>query len=202
MTKCLNGLDRFRWLWYGHVHQFTDLRARLPAGTRARLAGLLALVSAAEALAGRLHTAGLPASVLRRAVPVVRRQAYVQVPPAELFGIEAIARSGRFDTLLFLAGHDRDAVTVDRVDAADVGHRMHASLEEERGPFMAHYRQFRFAFPDLRSETVERAAEIERSLLDQLFADRAAHVVRHPYPVRLDSLFGPIEAVLPVPPSP
>jgi hypothetical protein len=73
---------------------------------------------------------------------------------------------------------------------------MAASLEDEREPFLQLYRQFRYLFPERRAAVVEDAAASERRLLAQLLASRPAHLLRHPYPVRLDSLVAPIESVL------
>jgi hypothetical protein len=152
------------------------------------------MASSAASLSARLG--GLPASVLRRTAPVLRRQAFVQVPPAQLFGEDAIALHGRVDRLLFVASHDRDDVTIEPVAGTSVAAHMLASLEEERGPLLQIYRQFRFLFPDRRAAAIEEASAIERRLLERYLADRPAHVLRHPYPVDLESLVGPVEAAV------
>jgi len=59
-------------LWNWHVERLPELRAGLPATTRARLRSLPAVASSAAGLSARLR--GLPASVLRRTAPVLRRQ--------------------------------------------------------------------------------------------------------------------------------
>ena len=125
---------------------------------------------------------------------MVRRQAYVQVPPARLFGEDALALHGRVDHVLLVASHDRDEVTVDPMPGISVAAHMRASLEEERGPFLQAYRQFRFLFPERRSAAMDEAPATERLLLDRYLARAAAHVLRHPYPVRLESLVGPVES--------
>ena len=181
-------------LWNWHVEQLPELRAGLPATTRARLRSLPAVASATAGLSARLR--GLPASVLRRTAPVLRRQAYVQVPPARLFGEDAIALHGRLDHVLFVASHDSDEVTIEPIAGATVAAHMLASLEEERGPLLQVYRQFRFLFPARRSAAIEEAPTIERRLLEQYLADRPAHVLRHPYPVDLGSLVEPVEATV------
>jgi hypothetical protein len=181
-------------LWNWHIEQLPELRAGLPAATRARLASLPAMASSAAGLSARLR--GLPASVLRRTAPVLRRQAYVQVPPARLFGEDALALHGRVDQVLFVASHDRDDVTIEPMAGASVAAHMLASLEEERGPLLQVYRQFRFLFPERRAAAIEEAPAIERRLLERYLADRPAHVLRHPYPVDLDSLVGPVEAAV------
>ncbi len=70
----------------------------------------------------------------------------------------------------------------------EVSGRMRASLADERAAFMAHYRQFRFAFPDRRSAVVESAPEQEARLLDDLFGERPAAVVSHPHPCSILAL--------------
>jgi len=181
-------------LWHWHIDQLPELRAGLPAATRARLRALPPIASSATALGEALR--GTAGSVLRRAAPVVRRQAYVQVPPARLFGEESIALHGRVDRVLLVTSHDRDDVTVEPIAGATVAARMRASLEEERSPFLQAYRQFRFLFPDRRSPVVDEAATIEHGLLERALAHRPAFLLRHPYPVRFDRLVEPVEAVL------
>ena len=181
-------------LWHWHLDQLPELRAGLPAGTRARLGLLPSAASSATALGDRLR--GTPGSVLRRAAPLLQRQAHVQVPPAQLFGAGAVALHGRLDHVVLVASHDRDDVTIEPIAGSDVADRMLASLEDERGPFLQLYRQFRFLFPGAEAPVVAAAAETERRLLHQLIGERPAHLLRHPYPVRLDSLVAPIEGLL------
>ena len=181
-------------LWNWHLEQLPELRAGLPAATRARLRTLPAVASSAAGLSARLR--GLPASVLRRTAPVLRRQAYVQVPPARLFGEGALALHGRVDHVLFVLSHDSDDVSIESVPGAAVAAAMLASLEEERGPLLAAYRQFRFLFPDRRCAVIDEAPEIERRLLERYLGDRPSSVIRHPYPVDLQSLLGPVETAL------
>jgi hypothetical protein len=181
-------------LWHWHVDQLPGLWAGLSRATRTRLRALPSVASSAARLGGALP--GLPASVLRRAAPVVRRQAYIQVPPGRLFGEDSIALHGRLDHVLLVTSHDQDEVSIERVPGATVAAHMRASLDEERSAFMQVYRQFQFLFPERSSSVVEEALAIERRLLDQLLTDRPAHLLRHPYPVRLESLVGPVESVL------
>jgi hypothetical protein len=181
-------------LWHWHVRQLPELRRGLPRGTRARLDALPRIATSASAAAARLG--GLPASVLRRAAPVVQRQAYVQVPPARLFGEDAIALQGRLDHVLLVESAEQDDVTVEPLPGSTVAARMRASLEDERSSFMEAYRQFRYLFPERRSPVVEDAGATEERLLRSLFDHRPAHLLRHPYPVDLPSLVDPIESLL------
>jgi hypothetical protein len=181
-------------LWDWHIAQLPALRSELPPAVRARLAAFPALASSAAAFGARV--AGVPGSALRRSAPVLRRQAYVQVPPAQLFGDEAIALHGRVDHVLLVQSHDRDDVVIERTDGAAVAAHMLPSLEDERTPFLQLYRQFRFLFPDRRSPVVDDAVRTEQGLLAAALADRPAHLLRHPYPMRVDSLVAPVESLL------
>lgn len=183
-------------LWEWQLRQRPELWGGLSPVTRARLTGLAGAARGARALGRRLPAASSAVSVLRRAEPVVRRQAYLQVSPLELFGAEHLESAAPLDVLLLLTSHDHPTVTVEPVPGELVARRMAASLAEERAPFMAHYRQFRFARPGLSSDVVEHASELEARLLERLLAGRPAHHVRHPYPLDLRSLVEPIESVL------
>jgi hypothetical protein len=190
----MHGIPEPIRLWDWQLRQLPDLRAGLPAGTRARLGALRPMAAAATAAAGALR--GLPASALLRAAPLIRRQAYVQVPPDRIFGEDAVELHGRVDHVVLVVSHDRDTVGIEPVPGPVVAARMRASLEEERSRFLQLYRQFRFLFPGRASPGIEEASATEARLLDELLAVRPAHVLRHPYPVRLESLVAPVESVL------
>jgi hypothetical protein len=190
----MHGIPEPIRLWNWHIDQMPELRAGLSPMTRARLRTLPAAASSAANMAARLR--GLPASVLRRTAPVLRRQAYVQVPPARLFGADALALHGQVDHVVFVVSHDREEVSIEPIAGASVAARMLASLEEERGPLLAVYRQFRFLFPERRCPAIEEVRDTERRLLERCLGDRPSHVLRHPYPVDLESLVGPVEAAL------
>ncbi|WP_091364262.1 hypothetical protein [Geodermatophilus telluris] len=190
----MHGIPEPIRVWQWQLEQLPALRAGLPRGTRARLRALPAVASSATHLAGLLH--GLPASVLRRAAPVLARQANVRIPPAQVFGDLAVALHGRLDHVVLVESHDREEVSVEPVPGAWVAARMRASLEDERALFLTLYRQFRFLFPERRAPGVEDAPALECRLLEQILAGREAHALRHPHPLRLESLVAPVESVL------
>ena len=100
------------------------------------------------------------------------------------------------DTVIFTSSHDSPGVRVEEADAGEVARRMAASLAQERHRLVESYRQFRFAFPDRRSDALEGAPELEAQLLASALADRRMSWLRHPYPCEIDALFPPIAAVL------
>jgi hypothetical protein len=190
----MRGIQEPVRLWHWHVRQLPQVRAGLTRAQRVRLGVLGAAADASGGLAAKVRRPGALVSLLRRGAPVVRRQAYVQVPAARLFPVRA--SEGRLDVVLLVTSAlDRD-VHVHPVGADEVARRMTASLQEEREPFMAHYRQFRFAFPDRSSDLVDTAADREQKLLGAALGDRPAFQLRHPYPFALDALVDPVERVL------
>lgn len=172
-------------LWAWHLDQHPEVLARRTIRDRGRLAawrGLAGLVSRA---------AGSPlpgAGVARKAAPVVQRQAYLQVPPAELFGADRVVLRGSLDAAVLVVSHDEPDIVSRPAAHREISGRMAASLRDERSPLLAHYRQFRYAFPDQTSHAVENAARRESRLLSDLFDGRPAGVVAHPYPCDIDAL--------------
>ena len=80
------------------------------------------------------------------------------------------------------------------------------SLAEERSPLLAHYRQFRFAFPDRSCDLLEQAGAMEAELLSNLFDRRPAMKVTHPYPCDIaalgDAVLGAADSLVSTPAAP
>jgi hypothetical protein len=168
------------WAW-----QFDQLPALLrarPAEERRRLAAWRRLAGLAGSAA---HSRLVGSSLVRRAEPIVGRQAYLQVPPAELFGADRVSLRGRLDAVVLVMSHDEPGIVTRPVDPGEVTQRMKASLEEERAPLMTHYRHFRYAFPDRANPVIDNAAELESKLLASLLDDRPSAKVLHPHPCDL-----------------
>jgi len=172
---CVYGIPEPVRVWDWHVNSLPGLRRRLGRSERMRLR---ALAGAQRVLATTRR--------LDRASALVARQRHVDVEPARLFSLRRA--SARFDTLFFVLTHDSPRVTVEPIDSLEVARRMSFSLAYERRDLVASYTQFRFAFPDAVSELLESAGERERGLLERMFADKPAYLVRHPYPVPLTEL--------------
>jgi hypothetical protein len=100
------------------------------------------------------------------------------------------------DTVVFISSHDSPEVRIEEADAGEVARRMSASLAHERHGLLESYGQFRFAFPERRSEAVESAPDIEAQLLARALEGRRVAWLRHPYPCEIDSLYPPIAALL------
>jgi hypothetical protein len=133
-------------------------------------------------------------SIMRKALPVLKRQLNVSIPPQLLFGEDLRELSFGFDQLFFVASHDRPATVVEPVETEEVVQRMVFSLQYERLPLLSQYLKFRFAFPDKANQLIESAEDRQRELLKRAFADKQTYAVFHPYPVPIPALF---EAIRP-----
>ena len=169
-------------VWDWQLAQLPHLLQARPAGDRRRLAAWRGLTRVA-ASAARHRLPG--SSLARRARPVLGRQTYLQIPPADLFGPERVSLQGHLDVVVLVMSHEDPRTLTRPVAAGEVAQRMQASLEEERAPLMTHYRQFRYAFPDRSSPAIDTAAERESKLLAALLDDRPAVKVLHPHPCDL-----------------
>lgn len=172
-------------LWAWHLDQQPQVLARRPRRDRVHLAAWRGLAAAVSAAA---DTALPGAGLARRGAPAVGRQAYLQVPPEELFGVERVVLRGGLDATVLVMSHESTATTAREAGPEEISRRMAASLADERAVFMAHYRQFRYAFPELAAHAIENAARREARLLSALFDDRPAAVVAHPYPCDIAEL--------------
>lgn len=172
-------------LWSWQLQQLPHLLRARPLADRARLR---AWAAAAAAMA-RVSRSRLPRTgLLERCRPVVGRQAYLQIPPVDLFGPDAVTLEGRLDAVVLVASGESPRTDVIPVEAADIAGRMAASLSAERAMFLEHYQQFRYAFPDRGSDVVDKAEQLELALLHALLHDTPAAMVVHPYPCRIDDL--------------
>ena len=172
-------------VWDWQLRQFPDLLRSRTRGDRARLSTWRGVrAAAAVASSSRLPGSGLA----RRAQPLAARQTYLQVPPKKLFGADRVVLRGALDAVVLMLSHDSPDIATDLARPTEVSGRMAASLAEERAPFLAHYRQFRFAFPELSSPLVESAEAREAALLARLFDGRRCAKVSHPHPCDLSAL--------------
>jgi hypothetical protein len=167
----LTGLPEPMRVWSWHLRQLDGRAPALPLSTRASFA---VLDRATEATAAR----PLPGKA-RRLRHLLSEQRNVRIAPDRLLPV--IDRT-ELDVVILTESHDDDAITVEPIDPLDVARRMAAMLPVERAPLLTAYQAFRYAFPDRRSDLLDRAEERERELLPRALGGIPALQVRHPYP--------------------
>jgi len=137
-----------------------------------------------------------PIKLMRRVVPLLKRQLYVHLSPQKAFGQGFGSLVGSPDKIFFVASHEVNEVTVQPMAPQEIAHRMVFSLQEERLDFMSYYLKFRFAFPEASNELIEQAEDLQRERLNRVLAGKDAYAVYHPYPVSIPSLFHAISPLL------
>jgi hypothetical protein len=173
-------------VWYWHLQQMPHYKAMVKRGDLTRLRAL----NAAADLIERLDASPLGrGSALYRLKTLLKQQLNVQLPPEKLFGRKPGEGTVKPEKIFLVASHAEPNLVVERIDPQDVAKRMVFSLQEERIGFMSYYLKYRFAFPDCPNPLIERAEDIQRSLLLKLFADKDAYAVYHPYPFSIPALF-------------
>lgn len=184
--------DRRMWglpepirLWAWHLEQQPVLLETQARQQRLRLSFWKAVTTVASAVAA----SSVPGtSLARKGAPVAERQAYVQVPPDNLFGEERVILQAHLDAVVMVFSHESSTIDAAPAGPTEVAGRMAASLVAERAPLLAHYRQFRYAFPERTCQVLEDADTLEQDLLSALFDGRPAATVAHPYPCDITEL--------------
>jgi len=187
----MHGLPEPIRLWSWHLRQLRNVLADRPRRERFRLT----VWHHAAGVARRASSPGVPgAAFARRGLPVVQRQAYLQIPPADLFGAENVHLHGRLDTALLVLSQDSPAYDVRPAEPGELSARMTASLTTERAQFLDHYHQFCFAFPEQRNPSVDGVEMAERDLLTNRLDRVPASTVLHPYPCDVAKLASVVDA--------
>jgi hypothetical protein len=184
-------------VWDWHLQDLPQYWPLVGRGDRVKLRMLKLVVRLMDrAVSNGLGRGSAPVKLIRRMTPLLKRQLYVQLPPQKLFGQGFGPLVGTPDKIFFVASHETPEVTVQPMDPQEIARRMVFSLQEERMDFMSYYLKFRFAFPEIRNELIERVEELQRERLTQVLADKEAYAVYHPYPVSIPALFNALSPFL------
>jgi D-aspartate ligase len=172
-----------------HLQQIPSLRRHVAFSQRVLFRAGRAVTAVHRRLPnGRLGRL-LGKDILADVLPALGRQLNVQVNPLDVFGGGRAASGVALDKLIFMVSWADDRIVVERADGAAIARRMAASVMYELQPLVSSYLAWRFAFPARRNDLLERAATILPARLERILGARDAHVVRHPYPCRLTTLF-------------
>lgn len=183
-------------VWDWHLQHLPQYRALVGSGDRARLWAIKLAQSLEGAMPNGARKELFPVKAIRRVTPLLKRQSFVDIHPQKLFGEGFGTLAGTLDEIFFVVSHETPDVIVEPMDAGEIARRMVFSLQHERLDFMSYYLKFRFAFPGVSNELIERAEELQRERLAQVLAGKTAHAVYHPYPVPIPALFDAISPLL------
>lgn len=175
-------------LWDWHLQYLPRLQRKINPGTRALFRGIRLLGRLQEVIPeGSWKNSG-PLRWVGRAMPALRRQLNVQIPPHEIFSRVGSLQAAPEKVFLMISCGARD-VSTRPCDPLGIASRMAASIWYEQLPMIEHYLAFKFAFPERSNEFIEHAHELQGHLLRRALAGKEAYVVRHPYPCSFYKLF-------------
>jgi hypothetical protein len=182
----MSGIPEPIRVWDWHLRDLPQYRQRASRSGRLRLRALHLTQMALRCVPGGRWPIG---KIKRRLAPLLKRQTFVDVEAAQLFGRDRMQLVGPLQKVFFVVSHAAPEIRIEPVDAAEIAQRMVHSLQYEQFPFMGYYRMFRFAFPERANALIDRTEPLQRQLLQQALANKEAWTVYHPYPVSLPSLY-------------
>jgi hypothetical protein len=187
------GLPEPMRVWDWQLRAMPGLAERVPAGDRRRLRLTRAGVTAMRT-AGSVPWLGrsAPGRLAGRASVLLERQLSVQVPVDRLLGSPPLPDGSALDRLILVVSRESAGMEVGTADPEDLARRATASFLYETADLMAHYRRFRFAFPDRINPDLEGLEQRYVSALTEAVHGRPALIVQHPYPMDIPMLYDAI----------
>ncbi len=174
--------------WY--LREFPTFRARVDRNEQVRLQFTKTLRSITTMfLTVGARNGSFLKKTMRKVNKLVEQQERVDLQPIQLFGQDACALEGKLEKVFLVVNHEDPEIIVEPISPQEIASRISFALLNEWSDLTTNYIKFRFAFPELRNELVERIEEHQRLLLDQVLKDKQTYVVYHPYPVSAEALY-------------
>src|SRR6267143_1639201 len=130
-----------------------------------------------------------PLKLLSGGMPALRRQLNFRVEPKAIFGDRCARLVGHPDKIFIGRVRSDERVLIEPAEPATVADQLACALEFELTSLMSHYRAFKFAFPGMRNEFLEKVHHLLRDALRQALAAKEVYTLYHPYPVSFRDLF-------------
>jgi hypothetical protein len=187
----MSGIPEPIRVWDWHLRELPQYQARAPRSGLARLRAIKGTQFLLRCLPGK----GAIGRFKHRLAPLLKRQAFIDIDPARLFGRDRMQLVGPLHKVLFVVSQASPEITIEPMDPAEIARRMVHSLQYEQSVFMGYYRMFRFAFPERANAFIDGTERLQSQLLQAALSNKDAYAVYHPYPFSLTSMY---EAVAPV----
>jgi hypothetical protein len=179
------------WEW-----QRRNLRHLQHIGGNTRTFRLIRSLDAVQrAIPKRLASLG-PMKLLREGMPALRRQLNFRVEPKAIFGDRCGRLTGHPDKIFIGMVHSDERVLIEPAEPATVADQLACAMEFELTSLMSHYRAFRFAFPGMRNEFLEKVHNLLGDALRHALAAKEIYTLYHPYPVSFHDLYQAMQKVL------
>ena len=137
-----------------------------------------------------------PLKLLREGMPALRRQLNFRVEPKAIFGDRCGRLTGHPDKIFIGMVHSDERVLIEPAGTATVADQLACAMEFELTSLMSHYRAFKFAFPGMRNEFLEKVHDVLRDALRRALAAKEIYMLYHPYPVSFHDLYQAMQKLL------
>lgn len=185
-------------MWDWHRRKLSHLQ---PIGSNATMFRLIRFLDAAQRALPEPLFRFEPLKLLREGMPALRRQLNFRVEPKVIFGDRCGRLTGHPDKIFIGMVHSDERVLIEPAEPATVADQLACAMEFELTSLMSHYRAFKFAFPGMRNEFLERVHSLLRDALQQALAAKEIYNLYHPYPVSFDDLYQAMKNTLGAPPA-
>ena len=162
-------------------------------------AGLFRLIRFLDSVQGVMPNALLrfgPLKLLCEGMPALRRQLNFRVEPKAIFDNRCDRLTGHPDKIFIGVVHSDKRVLIEPAEPGTVADRLACAMEFELTSLMSHYRAFKFAFPGMRNEYLEKVHDMLRDALRQALATKEIYMLYHPYPVSFHGLYRAMKNLL------
>lgn len=193
-TRRLGGLPEPMRIWDWQLRAMPELRPRVPASARRRLALTRVGVAGLRGVTrlpfiGR----GAPGSLANRLRALLEGQQSVQVPPERLLDSPVVSGGVDLDRIVLVLSHERDEIEVTAADPLDLARRAATSFMFEMADILSHYQRFRYAFPGRTNPWLDGLEARYVAAIEAGFRDVPAVMAAHPYPMAIPRLYDAIE---------
>ena len=194
-SRRMYGLPEPMRVWDWQLRAMPELAGRVPAGARRRMTLTRGGVGVLRAI-GSMPLVGraAPGRLATRFGVLLEGQLSVQVPTERLLGSPPLADGWGLDRLVLVMSHASDEMAVGVADPIDLARRATASFLFETAELLAHYRRFRFAFPERSNPAIEDLEQRYEAALVAAVRGVPSITVAHPYPLDIPRLY---EAIAP-----
>jgi hypothetical protein len=191
--KTMYGLPGTFRMWDWHVRNLCHWQHS--SGNAGIFRLIRFLDSLQRVMPGALLSLG-PLKLLREGMPALRRQLNFRVEPKAIFGHRCGSLTGHPDKIFVGMVHSDKRVLIEPAEPATVADQLACAMEFELTSLMSHYRAFKFAFPGMRNEYLEKVHDVLRDALREALATKEIYMLYHPCPVSFDDLYQAMKKVL------
>lgn len=117
------------------------------------------------------------------------------ITPSAIFRDRICCAGASVDKIFLFLSHEGRRIEVEPITPFEMACRVTFLVQHELTPLLQHYVAYRFAFPNLRNESVENLAEDLPAIIMRALHNKETYIVRVPYPHVFEELY---EAIRPL----